>query len=256
MTDGEFSHAWFRLPRANPGARVRLFCFPHAGGSAAIFHNWWKRLPTEIEVLGAQLPGREERFQEPCCRSMRPLVAAFVPAIEPFFDKPFALLGHSMGAIIAFELARQLHQRYGVLPRHLFVVARRAPQLADPLPPMHRLAEADFIRQVRTRHQGLPDVIVEDPELRAIYFPILRADLELLETYAYAPEAPLDCPLSVFGARADSIPKDDLAAWRQQTTSRFTLHMIAGDHFFLKTSPGELLDIVSDHLLASLSPAG
>lgn len=243
------SSAWFRSPQPNPGARVRLLCFSHAGGGASLYHAWGRLLSPEIEVLGVRLPGREDRLQEPSYRRMLPLVEALVPLCEPLTDKPFALFGYSMGAIVAFELARHLRRLSGAFPKSLMVAARRAPQLADPLPPMYGLCEADLLRQLRDRHQGMPEVIVQAPELRALYLPILRADLEALETYLYRPEAPLSCPIFAIGGREDAIPPEDLAAWADQTSSFFRLHMIRGGHFFIKTSPEKLLAIVRDSLL-------
>jgi medium-chain acyl-[acyl-carrier-protein] hydrolase len=237
-----------RCGNRKPAPGVRLFCFPHAGGPASAFFPWWKSSPDEIEVWGVQLPGREDRLREPCLRRMAAVVDALLSAIEPLLDKPWAFFGYSMGALVAFELSRRLRAGKGLLPRHLFVAARAAPQLAQPLPPLYTLAEADFIRQLQVRHQGLPDVIVNNAELRAIFLPILRADLELTETYVPSPEEPLCCPITAIGGRDDIIPELALAAWAEHTTARFRVCLVAGGHFFLKTAPAEVLRIVAEEL--------
>jgi medium-chain acyl-[acyl-carrier-protein] hydrolase len=228
---------WFPHASAKPQAALRLFCFPYAGGSAAIYRPWAASLPPAIELCAVQLPGRGERLDEPSYTDLRALVGDAEAALLPYLDKPFALFGHSMGAMIAFELARRLRDR-GLNPVHLFLSARRAPQLEVEEEITYNLPEPEFIDEVR-RLNGTPQEVLEHPELMQMVLPLLRADFEVVETYRYEPGAPLDCPVTVFGGLQDSdVPRPQLDAWREHTTAAFSVRMLPGDHFFLhKTQP-------------------
>jgi len=162
-------------------------------------------------------------------------------AILPYLDRPFVLFGHSMGALISFELARQLRDQYSLRPGHLFVSARRAPHIPEPDPPIHSLPEPHFVDEVRSLN-GVSDEVLRNEELMQVIIPILRADFEMCETYTYIFGAPLNCPISAFGGVGDSeTQREDLEAWRDQTTATFTLRMFPGDHFFLHSAQSTLL---------------
>lgn len=232
---------WFHIPRPVADPRLRLLCFPYAGGSANVFHTWPAGLPRDVEVCAVQLPGRSFRFGEPRISRMEPLLAAMDAAAAALLDRPFAFVGHSMGALVAFELARRLRRRGGPRPLHLVVSGYRAPQLVDPLPPIHALPADVFVAELRRRH-GAPDDALGDPEMLEFVLPILRADFELIETYAYAPEEPLDIPLTALGGHDDAgVPAAHLAAWAVQTRSAFDMCLFPGDHFFLHSAQPELL---------------
>src|SRR5579883_2155511 len=140
---------WRVCFKPNPQARLRLFCFPYAGGAASIYRLWPQLLPETIEVHAIQLPGREGRLLEPTYVRLAPIIDEVTQAIAPLLDRPFALFGHSLGALLAFELARQLRRLQRPQPIHFFASARRAPQFADPDPPIHRLPDAEFLEEVR-----------------------------------------------------------------------------------------------------------
>jgi medium-chain acyl-[acyl-carrier-protein] hydrolase len=167
---------------------------------------------------------------------------------------PFAFFGHSMGALITFELARQLRRQYGLNPVHLFISGRRAPQIPDLEPPIHQLLESAFVEELR-RLNGTPESVLQNAKLMQLVLPALRADFALLETYVYSTEDPLDCPISTFGGLQDGeVSYDDLAAWRDQTNSSFTLKMIPGNHFFVQSARSLILSAVSQELQRHLRP--
>lgn len=236
-----FSTPWLTVVERRPNARIRLFCFPHAGGGASVFRTWSEGLPSTVEVCPIRLPGREGRISEPPFTRLKPLVQALAQALIRYLDKPFAFFGHSMGALVSFELARQLRRRHTLSPAHLFVSGRVAPQLPDPQPPIHALPNSKFLEELR-RFNGIPEEILESPELMELMLPTLRADCAVDETYVYSIEPPLDCPISAFGGLQDStVSRDSLAAWRNQTRLSFSMQMFPGNHFFLHTGQPLLL---------------
>jgi len=236
------SAAWFTIARPNPYARMRLFCFPYAGGSSFLFHKWGQHLPTSVEVCAVQLPGRGARTHEPAFDAIPPLIETLGPAIYPFLEQqPFAFFGHSMGAMIAFELTLHLRRAYGLLPSHLFVSGRRAPQIPKREPHVYDLPRDEFISELR-RLDGTPLEVLEHPELLELMMPLLRADFALVDTYDYRPEPPLECGITAYGGSQDQeVSCEELKAWQRQTRSAFRLQMFAGGHFFIQRQPEELL---------------
>jgi medium-chain acyl-[acyl-carrier-protein] hydrolase len=176
------------------------------------------------------------------------LVKEIAQGLQPQFDKPFVFFGHSLGALIAFELARETRRQFGLLPLHLFASARVAPQTNRPRRPIHGLPESEFIEEIR-RLNGTPKEVFDVPELLELILPVLRADFALNETYTYSSEPPLACPITTFGGlNDDSTTPDGLAAWRGQTSSTFTLRMLPGDHFFINSSKALLLRMLHGEL--------
>jgi medium-chain acyl-[acyl-carrier-protein] hydrolase len=169
--------------------------------------------------------------------------------MERYFDKPFAFFGHSMGALISFELSREVRRSYGVTPVSLFASAFRAPRLPDKHRPIHDFPDDQLVQELLGRYNGIPEAVLHDSELMQLYLPILRADLALLETYSYEPGVPLNCPISVYGGVGDSeVDRGELEAWRQQTLGPFKLRMFQGDHFFLNTNREPLLRAITADL--------
>jgi len=238
-------NAWVLHPVPNPDAALRLFCFPYAGGNAAIFRAWPTLLPPEIDVCPIQLPGRSDRIGEPPFTWLPHLLAALLPALVAEVDRPFALFGHSMGAIIAYEAARWLSRQYDLPPVHLFVSARRAPHVAASHPPFHTLSPERFLQILRDL-DGTPEAVLQDAAFMNVLLPLLRADFTLAETYAsqtrHATEDPLTCPISAFGGTQDRmVQRAGLTAWREETSGPFRLHMLEGGHFFLHSQQRSLL---------------
>lgn len=243
------TNCWLTCPKPNPQAHLRLFCFPYAGAGASAFRSWVDKLSLlNVEVCAVQLPGRETRLRESPFTRISPLVEALARVLLPYLDLPFAFFGHSMGALVSFELARQLRRQQSPSPLHLFVSSRRAPQLPNPYSSIHHLPDAAFIKELY-RYNGTPQAVLEDPELRLLFLPLLRADLAVNETHVYTPEAPLNCSISAFGGLEDrEASRNELDAWRVQTSKTFTLRMFPGDHFFLKKERDALLQVISQDL--------
>jgi medium-chain acyl-[acyl-carrier-protein] hydrolase len=239
---------WTVVLTPNPGAAQRLFCFPYAGGHAYMFRPWVARLPAHVEVVGIQLPGRGSRLRERAFSRMSPLIDELAPAIVDRLDRPFAFFGHSLGAVIAFEVCRWLRRHQQRLPSHLIVSGRRAPQLPIVDPPTHDDTDAAFVARLREMN-GTPAEVLEDREFLRLVLPMLRADFALTETYHLAAEAPLDCPITALGGQDDDETRGEkLEAWREHTRAAFATHVLPGDHFFLHTQQRELLRILRDVL--------
>jgi medium-chain acyl-[acyl-carrier-protein] hydrolase len=234
--------------RANPQARMRLFCFPYAGGRDLIFRGWQEELPSFVEVCPVELPGRGRRLREAPFTRLTALVEDLGRDIVPYLDKPFAFFGHSMGAMISFELAQLLRREQGMTPAHLFVSGRRAPHVPEQSPTTYNLPEPEFLEELR-RLNGTPREVLEHAELIQLTLPLLRADFEVVQTYDYKPLPPLSCPLTAFGGLQDvEVRREYLEAWRECTTGPFTLRMMPGDHFFLHTTRRLLLQVLAQQL--------
>lgn len=240
--------AWLSLRKSTSKARVRLFCFPYSGAGASIFSTWARELPDTVEVAPVQLPGRENRLSEPLFTRLSPLIEALAEAILPHLHKPFAFFGHSLGALVSYELTRYLRRHHGIGPLHLYVSGHAAPQLPLQKPPIHHLPEVEFVEELR-RFNGTPEEVLIHDELRQLILPILRADFAIYETYTYTAEPPLECPISVFaGLQDDHVDLEQIEAWGEQTNQPFSIHMLPGDHFFVNSSRSMLLQTLAGKL--------
>jgi len=247
---------WISQLRPNPRASLRLFCFPYAGGGAAPYRPWADVLPRNVEVCPIQLPGREMRIKQAAFSNVFALVDALVPNIVPLLDKPFALFGHSMGALVAFELARRLMRDHNPLPERLFVSARVAPSVLLKSPPIHNLPDDELIREI-VQLNGTDKDVVGQTELMKLVLPTLRADLALHEEYRYAEGPLLECPIVAFGGLQDfKVSAEDLDAWRNHTSGAFTKRMLAGDHFFISAPQSSFVNLFALELQKSVANLG
>jgi len=239
---------WLAYREVNPRARLRMFCFPYAGGGASAYRGWAASLPGEVEVCPVQLPGRESRLRDQPFTRAEVLIPAIADALAPYMDMPFVFFGHSMGGMISFELTRELRRRGKALPLHIFVSGRRAPQVPAREEPIHDLPEPEFIEKLRELN-GTPEEVLQHAELMKLLVPILRADFAVNETYTYTEEEPFDIGLSAFGGLGDvEVTKEDLELWRTQTRARFRLRMLPGDHFFLNSGRDLLTEAIARDL--------
>lgn len=238
------STRWTAFHRPPEGARLRLFCFPFAGGGASAYRGWQAAMPAGVEVVPVQLPGREGRFGEPLHRSLHTLLPPMLLGLRGMMELPFAFFGHSMGALVAFELARLLARVGAAGPVRLFASAYAGPRVLPRHPQLHALPAAEFMEEMRTLN-GTPAEVLESREIMDALFPVLRADFEMCETYRYLPGDPLPCPLHVLGGADDpNITRDDLEAWAAETSGTFDLRIFPGDHFYLQSSPAAPLAAV------------
>jgi medium-chain acyl-[acyl-carrier-protein] hydrolase len=242
-------------PKPNPTACIRLFCFPFGGGGASFYRTWTDGLPADVELCAIQLPGRETRLRERPFNKLLPLIQVLVKTLVPYFDRPFVFFGHSVGALISFELTRQLRRQNISCPFHLFVSGRRAPQIPSPTPPTHNLPDPEFIKELH-RLNGTPEAVIRCEELMEMFLPVLRADFSMNETYAYKAADPLGCPITAFGGLDDpKARRNELVAWRDQTQAGFKLQLFFGDHFFIKPNLKLLLKIVSEDMMRTFKNA-
>lgn len=223
---------WFRRYESVGVPRRRLLILPHAGGSAAYFHAWGHRFDAGTEVLVAKYPGREERIDEQCIEDMGALADAVTAALLPFLDVPVSLFGHSMGASLAYEVALRLEALHSVRPEAVYVSCRKAPHRVTPT----ALDVADdeaIIRQVQ-RLGGTGTGILDDPDLRELVMPAIRADFRIVKEYGPRPVTPLSCPIvGYLGDQDRDISVADMRAWADVTTKGFDLRVLPGGHFYL-----------------------
>ncbi|MEU0580155.1 alpha/beta fold hydrolase [Streptomyces griseoincarnatus] len=253
MTRHRGASPWFQTFRPAPDAPVRLVCLPHAGGSASFYFPAARALSPRVEVLAVQYPGRQDRRREPAVTDLEELAERIVTALQPWTDTPYALFGHSMGAVVAFEAARRL-QAAGRGPARLFVSGRRAPSLDDAETWQPRTDE-EVVAEIR-RLDGTGDALLDDEETLRMILPALRADYDAVRRYRYRPGPPLDCPVTAF--TGDHDPKAEVAqvrAWHTHTASGFDLNVLPGGHFFLVDQQQQVLRTVEEHLLRAAAPA-
>ncbi len=241
---------WFPLGPPRAEAPLRLFCFPYAGGGAMSFRTWVGKLPGGIEVVPVQAPGREQRLSEAPIKRIDAFVETFLPVVEPFLEGPFAFYGHSVGALVAYQVARALRDRGGPTPRHLLVGASRPPQAPKPPDPIHVLKGDAFLERLRVLG-GTPPQVLESADLMELFTPMLLADFEMSETYGDEPLDPLDAPISAFAGTEDGeVSVERVGTWSEQTNVEFHLTLLPGKHFFLHTAEAEHLKAMWSELVA------
>ncbi|WP_055568811.1 MULTISPECIES: thioesterase II family protein [Streptomyces] len=245
------SDPWIRRFRPRPEAAVRLVCFPHAGGSASYYHPL-AQSPTllpDTEVLAVQYPGRQDRRRERLLDGIPEMADLITEALAPYDDRPLAFFGHSMGAVLAFEVAQRLSERPGGQPCGLFVSGRRAPSLYR-RGTVHLLSDAELVGELR-RAGGTDPRFLDDEELLADIIPVVRNDYRAVELYQWTPAPPLNCPITALvGDRDPQASIDDVEAWRKHTDGPFGLEVFSGGHFYLNTHQRGVADVISEALAA------
>ncbi len=229
--------------------RRRLFCVPFAGGGPAVYRLWPRTLPDDIEVIAVQLPGRSPSSRIPPVDSIDEIVDIVLTDLISMHEAnplPFSVFGHSLGALITFELAVALEGR-STGPAHVFVSGRRHPEELHRGPQIHTYDDDAFLDELDARYGGVPQVVRNEPELLALFLPALRADIRALETYAPSNGRMLRSPLHVYGGAYDTHPRpDQLSEWQRVAELPISVQLFNGDHFYFTASPGPLtVDIAS-----------
>lgn len=215
-----------------------LYCFPHSGGSAGEYVRWGRDLPG-TQVYGIGLPGRAGRAAEPALTRLDDLVNALLDATS--FAAPYVLFGHSLGALVAYEVTRELAARGRPLPERLVVSAFAAPHLPRDAPRLHERPDAELAAALIDRYGGIPRQVARDPELMALFLPAFRADLTLLENYVHRPGAPVPVPIEVFGGDTDVVTADQLRLWSRHSSVSTRLRLFRGGHFYFRDDSEPLL---------------
>ncbi|WP_067464476.1 thioesterase II family protein [Nocardia amamiensis] len=243
---------WLRRLRAQPDSRTRLICFPHAGGSASTFTPLARACTSPIEVLGVQSPGRQDRRGEPCLDTVAALAAGALPSVLEQADRPIALFGHSLGAVVAFEVARLLAEQ-GLTPCALFASGRRAPS-AVRHEAVHLRSDTGVLAELRTL--GGPGIeLFDDPEVAREFLPVIRSDYRAVETYRCPAGARVDCAVTVLvGDRDPRVTRAEAEGWRAHTTGPFALHTFRGGHFYLTDHLKAVAETVERQLGAEPTP--
>jgi medium-chain acyl-[acyl-carrier-protein] hydrolase len=245
------SGRWFKRFGRGSTATVRLFCFHHAGGTASMYREWPHRLPSWIEPVAVQLPGRADRFRETPYDAMRTLVDALADVIAPQLDRPYACYGLSMGARVAWALAHRLREQARSLPIALFVASTAAPSWPE-VRVGRGLADDDLIGYLREL-DGTPPEIFAEPDLLVSLLRTFRADLTLVDSFRLHPARPLDLPIHAF-AGADDVegPPERMRGWGDETSGPFTLDAVAGGHFFAAEGEQQVIRTIADELRAAV----
>ncbi|MFH9293899.1 thioesterase II family protein [Streptomyces sp. NPDC017520] len=234
---------WLRRYPATAGIRRRLLVLPHAGGSAGFFHSWGTEFDSGTELLVARYPGRQDRLGDPCITAMDELADRVTEAVLPFHDVPLSLFGHSMGASLAYEVALRLRHRHGSSPAALHVSSRVPPHRLNPRA-LHEQGDEALIEEVR-RLGGTDDAVLDEPGLREIILPAMRADFAIVGTYGPRPADPVGCPVYAYiGDEDPGTSVEDMSAWSDVASGGFRLDVLPGGHFYLVEQREPLLRAV------------
>lgn len=235
--------AWVQRFAPRPSCDLRLFCFHHAGVGAAVYRPWALQMHTDVEVCAIELPGRGNRLREPALESIGAIVAQLLEHLRPELDRPFVFFGHSMGAVLAYEVALALAETGQPVPEHLFVSGRRPPHVPDPMSPLGELPDSAFVAEINRRYGGIRPELLQHPDVMELLLPALRADIRALDRHQPPrPRVALPCPITAMGGEADAVtPMEHLDAWRPLTTAAFAVKRYPGDHFYLDPRRPEVL---------------
>ena len=241
---GNNKSKWIKCLSPRSAPRLRLICFPYAGGGINVYKRWPPFFSKDIEVHAVHLPGRESRYKEGFAKTMNEVAKSVASELAQYRKQPLAFFGHSMGAIVAYEVARTLKKKYDWELEALIVSGRRPPHIytgGD----LHKQPDQVFISEI-CRYNGTPPEVFADTELRQLFLPILRSDYTILENYEYMPSDVLSCPIAACAGEKDAkfAPAEELEAWKDLSSGPFTFHVFEGDHFYLNESVEQLTDFV------------
>lgn len=248
MSDKNKEGNWLQGIQPDSNIKIRLFCFSYAGGGASTFLRWRAHFPKHIDLCAVQQPGREDRNAETPINDLALLIAKIADAIAPHINVPYAFFGHCNGALIAFELTRELRRRGLQAPKHIFVSSFRSPDLKNSNQSLHDLPKTRFISNLKA-YGGMPEEILNNEEIIDSMMPTLRADFSLHETYRYLEEERLDSPMTILGGLQDNVVRrSELQGWKDKTQKTAKVKLFPGGHFFIDTHRQFLLKAIKDEL--------
>jgi medium-chain acyl-[acyl-carrier-protein] hydrolase len=239
--------SWF-IRTSNAHRRFLLYCFCYAGGNAASFLPWQQLIHPDVEICAVQLPGRGARFHEDPYTSFAELVERLAGLIAQHGHRQFAFFGHSLGGLLAFELARSLRDKGLATPSHLFISGCDAARYRSPSKQLHLLDDKSLVQELTTLN-GTPSEVLANDELMALMLPTIRADFALVEGYRYQPRPPLDIPMSVLAGKLDPVDSpEQVVGWNDETTGPFEVQWFEGDHFFIQPEQASVLAFLNTRL--------
>ncbi|UQA90600.1 thioesterase II family protein [Streptomyces halobius] len=253
---GDRNSLWIRGvgPATHKDTRVRLVCFPHAGGAASFYHPLATEVGQAAEVLAVQYPGRQDRRGEPACVTIAELADHVHDEIQAWTDRPLVFFGHSMGAVIAYEVTRRMQRQGEHSPLGMIVSGRRAPCLPFPARNVHQHGDAALIEELR-RQSGTAASLLEDKEVVRMILPSLRGDYRAIETYRHQEGPELTCPITAMTGRQDpGATEEQVRAWRNHTHAAFELRLFPGGHFYLSDRWDAVGEAVRDCLTTFAHP--
>lgn len=246
--DGAETSQWFYRPKPLVQPRMRMFCFPYAGGSAGIFRQWQEYLPNGVEIWAVELPGHQRRFAEPLVEDLSELLNRLEEEFLRLSMVPFVFFGHSLGGLIAFELTRRLSARGAIQPKELFISATVPPSREKPRDHARTLSDREFIKWL-TELGGIPEAILQEEELLSLMLPVLRADIGVSERWRSPMVPPLKIGFSILGGNADAnVAIGDLEAWKTETQGKFDMYQFPGGHFFIQSHKFLVLKTIGEKL--------
>jgi len=250
MTQVPATSRWIFRSRPHPAAQVRWYCFPFAGGAAHAFSQWSAYVASNVEIRAVQLPGRGPRLSEPLFERLEPLVEAVAAALTPEWAQgPFVLYGHSLGGIVVHELARRLRRTGGPKPLAVAISGRPAPSAMAKREALLSAATDEELWAELRRYNGTPNELLDDPEVKRFFLPIVRADFSIVDHFEFRPEPPLDIPLRIaIGVHDPSTPPGSETGWASETTADCVIRRYDGDHFFLKSHAAEFVRMLDADL--------
>ncbi len=248
MQHDAINKRWFRKIGSAAAPKLQLFCFPYGGSGPGAYRSWQNHFGDQVELTGILYPGREARIADPLMIDIKKITASLLPSILPRLHRPFAFFGHSMGALISFELTRMLQAANKPMPSQLIVSGTGAPHIPE-RDPIHHLPDQEFMQAVIDLN-GLPPEVLANRELLAYALPVIRADFTACETYEFDQQGgKIGCPLTVFGGSKDPLVEaDDFEQWEQHAGDEYQLQMFDGDHFFIDTHRDQVLSCVQQRL--------
>jgi medium-chain acyl-[acyl-carrier-protein] hydrolase len=248
------STTWFERVSHTSVPSFRLFCLPYAGGSPDVYRSWRKWLAPQLDICLVHLPGHGRNLGQQGFRRLVPLVQELADRMDCGTDLPFAIYGHSMGALIAFELASELLRRGCKMPQLLLVSGRRAPHCPSVYRQTFDLPDEEFLSELR-RLNGTPAEVLDNPELIKLFIDVIRDDFELVDTYEYQPGERLPCPICVYGGIDDEdVSIESNEAWQEHTSVSCKVRMFQGDHFFIRKPSPTFIEAFAHDVESAIAP--